>query len=90
MLRWISIEKEDNGNYSVAYIESFDEGNEDFIDICEFSNLDPDEPFGIVNIFATQDQAVTFSINEYGAKKDCFINAGMIQEEYLSYLKNKF
>ncbi|NQX43247.1 hypothetical protein SAMN05421820_1166 [Pedobacter steynii] len=89
ILRWISLEKEDNGEFSVAYIESFDEGNEDFIDVYEFSTLDPDEPLGIINTFSTLDEAIDFSLDEYGAEIDNFINAGMIQEEYRTYLNLK-
>lgn len=85
ILRWISIEKE-NSEYSVVYIESFDEGNEDFIDVYEFSTLDPDEPLGLINTFSTLDEAIDFSLNEYGAEIDKFVNRGMVQQEYLAYL----
>lgn len=89
LLRWISIEKESNANYSVAYIESFDEGSEDFVDIYEFSTLDPDEALGIVTTFSTADEAINFSLKEYAAKMDRFVSAGMIQEEYRTYLNEK-
>lgn len=89
ILRWISLEKENSGEFSVAYIESFDEGSEDFIDVYEFSTLDPDEPLGIINTFSTLDEAINFSLGEYGAEIDNFINAGMIQEEYRTYLNRK-
>lgn len=89
LLRWISIEKESNANYSVAYIESFDEGSEDFVDIYEFSTLDPDKALGIVTTFSTADEAINFSLKEYGAKMDRFVSAGMIQEEYRTYLNEK-
>lgn len=89
VLRWISLEKENTGEFSVAYIESFDEGSEDFIDVYEFSILDPDEPLGIINTFSTIDEAISFSLGEYGANIDNFINAGMIQEEYRTYLNTK-
>ena len=88
ILRWISIEKE-NSEYSVAYIESLDEGNEDFIDVYEFSTLDPDEPLGLINTFPTLKEAIDFSLNEYGADIDKFLNSGIIQEEYRSYLNGK-
>lgn len=89
LLRWISIEKESSASYSVAYIESFDEGSDDFVDIYEFSTLDPDEALGIVTTFSTVDEAINFSLNEYGAKMDRFVSAGMIQEEYRTYLNEK-
>jgi hypothetical protein len=33
------------------YIESFDDGNKDFIDLYEFSTIDPDEPYGVIITF---------------------------------------
>ena len=89
ILKWLSLEPEPNGKYSVVYIESFDDGNADFIDVYEFSALDPDEPFGVIETFSSLDEAITFSINEYGALEDKFVNSGMIQDEYLAYLNNK-
>lgn len=89
VLRWISIEKESSDEYSVAYIESFDEGSEDFLDIYEFSTLEPDEPLGIVTTFSTIDEAISFSLDEYSAKMDRFVSAGMMQEEYRTYLNEK-
>ncbi|MEJ7557060.1 MAG: hypothetical protein WKF66_02055 [Pedobacter sp.] len=88
LLRWIRIEMEKNQEYTVAYIESFDEGNIDFIDIYEFGTLDPDEPAGVLTTFSNQSEAINFSIREYGAKLDKFVSEGMIQEEYSIYLKN--
>lgn len=89
VLRWISIEKESSDEYSLAYMESFDEGNEDFLDIYSFSTLDPDEPLGIVNTFSTIDEVISFSLDEYGAKIDKYVSTGMIQEEYRIYLNKK-
>lgn len=89
VLRWISIEKESSDEYSVAYIESFDEGSEDFLDIYEFSTLDPDEQLGVVTTFSTVNEAISFSLDEYNAKIDRFVSAGMIQEEYRTYLNEK-
>ncbi len=87
VLRWISIEKERDGTFSVAFIECFDEGNEGFTDVYEFSLLDPDEPEGVLRTFDTFDEAIDFSVAEYGAKSDNFVSQGMIQDEYLAYLK---
>ena len=89
ILKWISLEREPSGKYSVVYIESFDEGSDEFIDIYEFLTLDPDMPFGVVNTFSSIDDALAFSVKEYGALKDKFVSSGMIQEEYLSYLNMK-
>lgn len=89
VLKWIIIEKEKDGSYSVVYKESLDEGDEDFTDIYEFSALDPDEAFGVINSFTTFQEALYFSIKEYGAKMDRFVNSGVIQDEYLEYINSK-
>lgn len=86
VLKWISIIREKAGKYSTVYIECFDEGNEDFLDIYEFSMIDPDEPYGVINEFQNYDEAIEFAIVEYGASKERFVNSGMIQEEYLNYM----
>ncbi|MGV3547295.1 MAG: hypothetical protein ACO1N4_09545 [Pedobacter sp.] len=85
VLKWIIIEKEKDTLFSVVYMETLDEGDENFIDIYEFSAVDPDEPFGLINSFPTLEQAIDFSIEKYGAAIDRFVNSGVIQEEYLSY-----
>jgi len=86
LLKWLRIDKERDGNYSVAYFESFDEGNKAFLDIYEFSLIDPDEPYGVINSFSTMAEALDFTEVTYGALMDKFVSAGMIQEEYLAYL----
>lgn len=86
VLKWLSIEKERSGEYAVSYIESFDEGSLEFIDIYEFSTLDPDEPFGVTNTFSSVDKALDFAKKEYNASLDKYVTGGMIQEEYLHYL----
>jgi len=88
ILKWVTISREKDNLYIVGYTECFDEGNEDFIDIYAFSAVDPDEPFGIFNQFSSALEAIEFSLNKYGLSKDRFLNSGMIQEEYLSYLKS--
>lgn len=89
ILKWIRIDPEKGGHFTVSYFESFDEGNIDFVDIYEFSTLDPDVPFGISNTFSTIEEAINFSIKEYNAALDKFVSAGMIQEEYIIYLNSK-
>lgn len=86
-LKWLSIEKK-NGNYTVAFIECFDEGSSDFIDIYEFSLLDPDEPEGILNTFISIDDALDFAKSKYNASTNKYVSSGMIQEEYKEYLKS--
>ncbi|MCS3556468.1 MULTISPECIES: hypothetical protein [unclassified Sphingobacterium] len=86
ILRWLRIDKEKNQVYSVTYFESFDEGNENFLDIYEFSLVDPDEPFGVINTFASTDEAMQFATLKYSASSFKYITAGTIQEEYKDYI----
>ena len=89
IIRWIRIDKETSGEFSVAYFESFDEGSEDFADIYEFSLKYPDEPFGVINYFDTLEEVLNYTIITYHASIDKFVAAGIIQEEYLNYLSSK-
>lgn len=88
ILKWVTIAKERDSLYTVGYIECFDEGSEDYLDIYEFSAVDPDEPFGLFNQFPSLIDAITFSLDTYSLSKDRFLVSGMIQDEYLNYLKS--
>lgn len=81
----------DRGLFAVTYFESFDEGDEGFHDIYEFSVLDPaDFPDGVTHQFESIDAAVSFAVDTYSALADKFVAAGMIQEEYVKHLdRNK-
>ena len=87
VIRWLRIDKEKDQNYTLAYFECFDEGNENALDIYEFSMLNPDEPFGVLNQFDNIEDALNFSENSYGASIEKYVSAGMIQEEYHDYLR---
>lgn len=89
ILKWLRIDKEKNGTYTVAYFESFDEGNSDFLDVYEFSLLDPDEPFGTISTFNSIEDALEFSKVTYNAADSKYVTAGMIQEEYRFYLSKR-
>ena len=87
IIRWLRIDKENDQNYTVAYFECFDEGNEDFLDIYEFSLLNPDEPYGVLTQFNNSDDALSFSTTAYEASNGKYVSTGMIQEEYQDYLR---
>lgn len=88
ILRWLSIDKESDESFSVAYFESFDEGNEDFLDIYAFSLVDPDEPFGVINTFSSIAEALEFAELTYKTFPNKYTAAGMIQEEYRDYINS--
>jgi hypothetical protein len=89
ILKWLRTDKEKDSTYSVAYFESFDDGDGDFVDIYEFSLLYPDEPFGIINSFDSAKDALDFAIQKYSALKTKFVSAGRIQDEYEIYLTSQ-
>ncbi|GAB2864386.1 hypothetical protein [Hymenobacter ruber] len=89
VIRWISVAKEE-GKFGVTYFESFDEGDEEFHDVHEFSVIDPeDEQYGTTHLFDSVEAAVAFAIENYGASAEKFVASGMIVEEYRAYLQEK-
>lgn len=89
VIRWISVGTEE-GQFGVTYFESFDEGDEDFHDVHEFSVIDPEESLhGVTHSFETVEAAVTFAAEQYGASTDRFVAFGMLSEEYRKYLLSK-
>jgi len=87
VIRWLRIDKEKDQNYTLTYFECLDEGNENALDIYEFSMLNPDAPFGVLSQFDNIEDALSFSENSYGASIEKYVSAGMIQEEYHDYLR---
>jgi predicted esterase len=77
----------DKQQYVVSYVESFDEGNEEWTDVTAFSLLDPDEE--VEHSFSSVVEAVEFAIQTYGVSRERFISGGMLQTEYLTYWRNK-
>jgi hypothetical protein len=82
VIRFLRIDRERGGDFSVALFEVIDEGNKDFLDIYEFSPIDPDFPFGKMASFKSADDAVSYSKIELSADENKFVNAGIIQGEY--------
>lgn len=88
ILRWLRVYSE-KGEYNVLYIECYDQGSVDNLNIYYFTVVDPDEPYGLIDTFNTPDEAIEFSLNKYNASINKFVNNGMIQEEYRNYLSGK-
>jgi hypothetical protein len=89
IIRWISVAKKE-GQFGVTYFESFDEGDEEFYDVHEFSVIDPeDEPYGTTYLFDSVEATVAFAIENYGASAEQFVASGMIYQEYAKHLLKK-
>lgn len=87
IIRWLRIEKARDQTYAVAYFECFDEDDDNFLDIYEFSLVNPDEPYGSLSQFDNCEDALSFSENVYQASIEKYVSVGMIQEEYRDYLR---
>lgn len=71
----------------VLYQESFDDGDEEFCNIVEFSLVNPDADEEIS--FDSAEDAVSFATEQHGASIDNFVAGSMIVEEYARYLETK-
>jgi len=87
VIKWLYIAKETPQRYVVCYVESFDEGDEEWHQVAEFSLLDPDKE--VTHYFASVEEALTFASQTYGASIERFIPGGMMSAEYASYWHSK-
>ena len=86
VLKWLSIAA-DRRQCSVTYLESFDEGDDAWLDVAAFSLVDPDAEEGPA--FDSVEEAVAFAVDTHGASLERFVAGGMIQQEYANYRQNK-
>ena len=87
VIKWLYLAQEAQDQYSVNYLESFDEGDEEWQNVPEFSLLDPDAENSIA--FDSVKEAVAYAVQTYGASPDRFIPGGMLAEEYARYWQSK-
>lgn len=85
-VRVIRIEKSRSGKYAVILLELEDDGAPDFLDVYEFSAVNPDFPYGRIEYFESAYDAVSYCCDELGADRGKFIGDGMIQDEYVAQL----
>jgi hypothetical protein len=88
ILRWITVYKGDDKAYAVACHEVFDEGNEDELDIREFSHVDSENlPYRVIHQFDSVEEALVFAATTYDASAQSYVIESMLDEEYSSYLR---
>lgn len=87
VIKWLCLAQEDRHQYSVNYLESFDEGDEHCGQVPEFTRLDPDAE--ACAVFDSVKEAVAFAVQTYGASPDQFVPGGMLAEEYARYWQSK-
>ena len=83
IIRYVRLDKEPSGAYSTTLFEVIDAGSHEFADVYAFDPLEPDFPDGVIRSFGTADEAIEFTMSSLGASGDSFVNAGVIQDEYL-------
>ena len=87
VIKWLYLVQEDRHRYSVTYLESFDEGDEGWQLVPEFSLLDPNAEERTV--FDSVEEAVAYAVQAYGASPDRFVPKGMLVQEYARYWQSK-
>jgi hypothetical protein len=85
LLRWLRVDPERDGTYSVALFEVFDEGSEEFLDVYGFSPVDPDLLDGEISSWTTKEEALEHALS-CGASRESFVAAGGIQDVYADFL----
>ncbi len=81
IVNFIRIDREKDGEFSMAFFEVIDEGSRDFLDVYEFSPYDPDSPYGSISKAGSPEEIIDMAV-KIGASPERFVNAGVIQDEY--------
>ena len=83
-IRWASFSSSGSG-ISGSLWEAYDQGSEDYVDVYTFDSPsgEYDEPVKKVVSKNIEDAAYELGIN-----KPNFVNQGVVQDEYISYLKS--
>ena len=90
VLRWLGIEHKRDGTATLRINDVLDDGRDDFIDVYEFNPYDWDAEDGVTYHFETPAAALECAMSKWGARRDRFVNEGLVQQEYLDFRKAKF
>lgn len=88
-IRWLRIDRESDGTFSLAAFESFDDGSSELLDVYSFEAIDPDHPNGEIAEFTSLEDALKCARERHGADDDNYVGDGMIQEAYAGFLAQK-
>jgi hypothetical protein len=86
IISYLTLSKTKEQKIEVTYIEHYDEGNLEFLDLYSFSYVDPDMDFE-TNHFDNTEKAIKYIKERFRLGKINFVNAGIIQDEYAELLK---
>jgi len=89
VLRWGGIEHKRDGTATLRVSDVLDDGRDDFIDVYEFSPYDWDAEDGATYPFDTPWSALECAVSKWGARRDRFVNEGLVQHEYIDFRKAK-
>lgn len=81
VIRHLSIHRTRDGEWKVAVYEVFDAGP-DFMDLYEFSSVDPDMHASEETTFASVEGALAYCSEQLGARPDRYVNVGLVSEDY--------
>lgn len=74
--------------FRLTLYESFDDGSDTFIDVYEFSSIDPDED-PKPEIFESFEEALARATSTYGALSERWVNQFVVQDEYADYRRSR-
>ena len=83
-VRWLTISPRRGGAYDVIVHHVYDDGDEDFVDVAEFSPVDDDEGIGEGADLAQENdpEAALEAATAHGASPDRWVNAFVVGDEY--------
>ncbi|SHI39366.1 hypothetical protein SAMN02745181_0026 [Rubritalea squalenifaciens DSM 18772] len=86
-LKWLRIDKEPDGGYSVAKYECFDDGNFESLDIYSFGQVNPELPYGEIVDANSPEEALEKARVDFKADGSKYLGPGMIQDAYAEFLR---
>ncbi|HLM65927.1 MAG TPA: hypothetical protein VK358_00300 [Longimicrobium sp.] len=69
--------------------EVYDQGDESYLDLYDFTPLDDDAEDEPATQALTLDEALALARDRFGAHPDRWVHEGVIQDEYLDYLRSR-
>jgi len=88
VISYLTLSKTKEDKINVTYIEHYDEGSLEFLDLYAFSYVDPDMNCE-ANHFDSTEIAIKYIQERFQLNKIHFVNEGIIQDEYAELLKSE-
>ncbi len=86
--RWLRAHRTDEG-FALRLVETLDEGSEDFFDLYEFNSVDASDEHNageVIGRSSSPSDLMRLAAG-VGASDDRWVNAGLIQDEYLDLIR---